>query len=47
MELKKSMKKETPPNKQLSAEDQKALNWANSNPNDPRAAKIKSSLGVK
>jgi hypothetical protein len=41
------MKKETPSNKQFSAEDQKALNWANSNPNDPRAAKIKSSLGVK
>jgi len=41
------MNKETPPKKTLSAEDQKALNWANSNPNDPRSAKIKSSLGVK
>jgi hypothetical protein len=41
------MNKETPPKKTLSAEDQKALNWANSNPNDPRSARIKSSLGVK
>ena len=40
------MKKETPPKKQLSTEDQKALNWANSNPNDPRAAQIKKRLGV-
>jgi hypothetical protein len=31
----------------LSAEDQRALNWANSNPNDPRAAQIKQNLGVR
>lgn len=29
----------------LSPEDQQALNWANSNPNDPRAAQIKQQLG--
>ena len=28
----------------LSAEDQQALNWANSNPNDPRSAQIKTRL---
>jgi hypothetical protein len=32
--------------KQLSADDQDALNWANSNPNDPRAKQIKQRLGV-
>lgn len=31
---------------QLSKEDQQALDWANANPNDPRAAKIKQKLGV-
>jgi len=31
---------------QRSEEDKKALNWANSNPNDPRAAQIKARLGV-
>lgn len=30
----------------LSKDDQDALNWANSNPNDSRAAKIKKRLGV-
>lgn len=29
----------------LSPQDQEALNWANSNPNDPRAAQIKQRLG--
>lgn len=31
----------------LSAQDQQAINWANSNPADPRAAEIKKRLGVK
>jgi hypothetical protein len=31
----------------LSAQDQQALNWANSNPNDPRAKQIKDHLGVR
>jgi hypothetical protein len=31
----------------LSREDQDALNWANSNPNDPRAAEIKQRLGAR
>ena len=35
------------PKKTLGVEDQQALNWANSNPKDPRAAQIKSRLGVK
>ena len=35
-----------PPSK-LSPEDQQALDWANANPNDPRAAKIKAALGAK
>jgi hypothetical protein len=35
------------PKKALSGEDQQALNWANSNPNDPRSAQIKNRLGVK
>lgn len=30
----------------LSSQDQQALNWANSNPMDPRAAQIKQRLGV-
>jgi hypothetical protein len=30
----------------ISAEDRQALNWANSNPNDPRAAEIKRRLGM-
>lgn len=30
---------------QLSAQDQEALAWANANPNDPRSAQIKQSLG--
>ncbi len=31
----------------LSGEDQQAIEWANSNPNDPRAAAIKKRLGVR
>jgi hypothetical protein len=31
----------------LSAQDQQALDWANANPRDPRAAEIKKRLGVK
>ena len=31
----------------LSRQDQDALNWANSNPSDPRAAQIKQRLGVR
>ena len=31
----------------MSAEDKQALQWANSNPNDPRSAQIKQRLGVK
>lgn len=34
------------PAKQLSDQDKAALNWANANPNDPRAAAIKKKLGV-
>jgi hypothetical protein len=30
---------------QLSTQDQEALNWANSNPNDPRSAQIKQRIG--
>jgi hypothetical protein len=30
----------------LGTQDQEALNWANANPNDPRAAQIKQRLGV-
>ena len=32
--------------KQLSADDQAALDWANSNPKDPRATEIKKRLGI-
>jgi hypothetical protein len=32
--------------KQVSADDQEALDWANSNPSDPRAKQIKQRLGV-
>jgi hypothetical protein len=32
-------------NQQLQPQDQEALNWANSNPNDPRSAQIKQRLG--
>lgn len=32
--------------RQLSQRDQAALNWANSNPNDPRSQRIKQRLGV-
>lgn len=37
----------TPPSgPSISTEDQQALNWANSNPGDPRAVQIKQRLGV-
>ena len=32
--------------KQMSPQDKQALDWANSNPKDPRAAQIKARLGV-
>jgi hypothetical protein len=32
-------------NPQLSPQDEEALNWANSNPNDPRSAQIKQRIG--
>lgn len=32
---------------ELSGEDKQALDWANANPNDPRATEIKKKLGVK
>lgn len=35
-----------PGGRQLSPQDRQALDWANSNPKDPRAAQIKSRLGV-
>ncbi|NCV69107.1 MAG: hypothetical protein EBW55_00050, partial [Betaproteobacteria bacterium] len=35
-----------PAAKQMSPEDKQALDWANSNPKDPRAAQIKARLGV-
>ena len=35
------------PKKSLSGEDQQALDWANKNQNDPRAAQIKNRLGAK
>jgi hypothetical protein len=34
------------PSRTLSTEDKEALDWANSHPQDPRSAKIKSRLGV-
>ena len=34
------------PTATMSAQDKQALEWANSNPNDPRAAQIKQRLGV-
>ena len=34
------------PARNLTPQDQEALNWANSNPNDPRAAQIKQRLGA-
>ena len=36
----------SPSSRQLSGEDKKALDWANSNPSDPRAAQIKQKLGL-
>lgn len=37
----------TPPSANLSPQDKQAMDWANANPNDPRAAAIKQRLGVK
>jgi hypothetical protein len=37
--------KQQAPQQQLSSEDQMALDWANKNPNDPRASEIKKRLG--
>jgi hypothetical protein len=37
---------EESPQKELSQQDQVALNWANANPDDPRAKRIKDKLGV-
>jgi len=37
---------QTAPQPQVSPQDKEALDWANANPNDPRAAKIKQRLGV-
>jgi len=34
------------PKQELSDKDKEALDWANSNPTDPRAAQIKKRLGV-
>ncbi|NIV33167.1 MAG: hypothetical protein GWN58_28085 [Anaerolineae bacterium] len=36
----------TPPERTFSAREQQALDWANANPNDPRAAQIKQKLGL-
>lgn len=45
--LPKKKDETTPPaTPKLSATDQQALDWANANPNDPRAAAIKKKLGV-
>jgi hypothetical protein len=33
--------------RQMTGEDKAALDWANSNPKDPRSAQIKQRLGVK
>ena len=47
-ELKKYAEgKSEQPKQGLSSEDKKALDWANSNPNDPRASQIKQRLGIK
>jgi hypothetical protein len=40
------MPKKNAPARSLTPQDQEALNWANSNPNDPRAAQIKQRLGA-
>jgi hypothetical protein len=33
--------------RQFTAQDKQALEWANANPNDPMAARIKTRLGIK
>lgn len=33
------------PQNTMSSQDKEALNWANSNPNDPRSAQIKQRVG--
>lgn len=43
----KSMVSEGESKPKLNAQDQQALEWANSNPTDPRAAQIKQRLGVR
>lgn len=35
------------PQRQLSPQDQAALDWANAHPQDPRSEKIKQRLGIK
>ena len=45
-ELKRYFKQQGSGETSLSPQDQQALNWANSNPNDPRAKQIKEYLGV-
>jgi hypothetical protein len=45
-ELKRYFKQQGSRETSLSPQDQQALNWANSNPNDPRAKQIKEYLGV-
>jgi hypothetical protein len=40
------MPKKNAPARSLTPQDQEALNWANSNPNDPRAAQIRQRLGA-
>ena len=42
-----SYKSSAPAAPQLNAQDKEALDWANSNPRDPRAAQIKQRLGAK
>jgi hypothetical protein len=37
----------SPSTVQMTKEDQQALDWANSNLNDPRSSQIKSRLGVR
>jgi hypothetical protein len=41
-----AQKQQGKPSAKLSSQDQEALNWANANPNDPRAAAIRQRLGM-
>jgi len=45
-ESSRAVPQQGPDQKGLSQQEKEALNWANSNPNDPRAAQIKRRLGV-